>query len=191
MNSAGDLGAGSRGELIGDGDFGLIDDGVGDISVLQLRRCLQDPTPPQPRTEHSCESHGGDNADGFVVPGGARRSAIALIQAGLCLGHLQVFSRYARTRVVIQCEKKRGITTMRFLTSLVLMEEELIPAIEVDPNSVTPGVIGFVMTFGVMIAVLLLVLDMVRRVRRVRYRDEINQKLDAEGNPEVNSGAGP
>jgi hypothetical protein len=80
---------------------------------------------------------------------------------------------------------------MRFLTSLVLMEEELIPAIEVDPNSVTPGVIGFVMTFGVMIAVLLLVLDMVRRVRRVRYRDEINQKLDAEGNPEVNSGAGP
>ena len=79
---------------------------------------------------------------------------------------------------------------MRFLTSLVLMEEDLIPAIEVDPNSVTPGVIGFVMTFGVMIAVLLLVLDMVRRVRRVRYRDEINQKLDAEGNPEVNSGAG-
>ena len=67
---------------------------------------------------------------------------------------------------------------MRFLTNLVLMEEELIPAIEVDPNSVTPGVIGFVMTFGVMIAVLLLVLDMVRRVRRVRYRQEIADRLD-------------
>ena len=67
---------------------------------------------------------------------------------------------------------------MRFLTSLVLMEEDLIPAIEVDPNSVTPGVIGFIMTFGVMIAVLLLVLDMVRRVRRVRYRQEIADKLD-------------
>ena len=67
---------------------------------------------------------------------------------------------------------------MRFLTSLVLMEEELIPAIEVDPNSVTPGVIGFIMTFGVMIAVLLLVIDMVRRVRRVRYRQEIADKLD-------------
>ena len=67
---------------------------------------------------------------------------------------------------------------MRFLTNLVLMEEELIPAIEVDPNSVTPGVIGFIMTFGVMIAVLLLVLDMVRRVRRVRYRQEIADKLD-------------
>jgi hypothetical protein len=58
------------------------------------------------------------------------------------------------------------------------MEEDLIPAIEVDPNSVTPGVIGFIMTFGVMIAVLLLVLDMVRRVRRVRYRQEIADKLD-------------
>jgi hypothetical protein len=67
---------------------------------------------------------------------------------------------------------------MRFLTNLVLMEEDLVPAIEVDPNSVTPGVIGFIMTFGVVIAVLLLVLDMVRRVRRVRYRQEIADKLD-------------
>ena len=57
---------------------------------------------------------------------------------------------------------------MRFLTSIAFMEEELIPAIEVDPNSVTPGVIGFVVTFAVMIAVVLLVLDMGRRVRRVR-----------------------
>lgn len=73
---------------------------------------------------------------------------------------------------------------MRFLDILV-MEEELIPAIEVDPNAVTPGVIGFVVTFIVMIAVLLLVLDMVRRVRRVRYREEIAQKLDAEATPEA------
>jgi CHASE3 domain sensor protein len=43
---------------------------------------------------------------------------------------------------------------------------------------VTPGVIGFIMTFGVMIAVLLLVIDMVRRVRRVRYRQEIADKID-------------
>jgi len=75
---------------------------------------------------------------------------------------------------------------MRFLTSLVLMEEDLIPAIEVDPNSVTPGVIGFIMTFGVMIAVLLLVLDMVRRVRRVRYRQEIADKLDGVTPPAEN-----
>jgi len=30
-----------------------------------------------------------------------------------------------------------------------------------------------------------LIFDMVRRVRRVRYRSEINEKLDAEANPPV------
>ena len=62
--------------------------------------------------------------------------------------------------------------------TLMGMQDPLIPAIEVDPNSVTPGVVGFIVTFVVMIAVLLLVIDMVRRVRRVRYREEIAQKLD-------------
>ena len=75
------------------------------------------------------------------------------------------------------------MSSMRFLTSIAFMEEELIPAIEVDPNSVTPGVIGFVVTFAVMIAVVLLVLDMVRRVRRVRYRSEIVEKLDGASPP--------
>ena len=64
--------------------------------------------------------------------------------------------------------------------SSVLANEELIPAIEVDPNSVTPGVVGFVVTLLVAVLVLLLIADMVRRVRRVRYRAEINEKLDAE-----------
>ena len=75
------------------------------------------------------------------------------------------------------------MSSMRFLTSIAFMEEELIPVIEVDPNSVTPGVIGFVVTFAVMIAVVLLVLDMVRRVRRVRYRSEIAEKLDGASPP--------
>lgn len=64
--------------------------------------------------------------------------------------------------------------------SIVLASEDLIPAIEVDPNSVTPGVVGFLATLFVALAVLLLIADMVRRVRRVRYRSEINEKLDAE-----------
>ena len=64
--------------------------------------------------------------------------------------------------------------------TVVTLAEELIPAIEVNPVMVTPGVIGFVATFGVAIASLLLILDMVRRVRRVRYREEITAKLDAE-----------
>ncbi|MEX1077776.1 MAG: hypothetical protein WED09_01535 [Homoserinimonas sp.] len=49
-----------------------------------------------------------------------------------------------------------------------------------DPNSVTPGVIGFVATFLVIIVVVLLVTDMVRRIRRTQYRAEVNQRLDAE-----------
>ena len=73
----------------------------------------------------------------------------------------------------------------QLLRLLPFEEDTLIPAIEVDPNSVTPGVVGFVVTFVVAGAVLMLILDMVRRVRRVRYREDINAKLDAETNPEV------
>ncbi|MHA6693097.1 hypothetical protein [Homoserinimonas sp. A520] len=49
-----------------------------------------------------------------------------------------------------------------------------------DPNSVTPGVIGFVATFLVIALVVLLVTDMVRRIRRTQYRAEVNERLDAE-----------
>lgn len=61
-----------------------------------------------------------------------------------------------------------------------LETDPLIPAIEVDPNSVTPGVAGFLVTLFVAMAVLLVIADMTRRVRRVRYRSEINEKLDRE-----------
>jgi hypothetical protein len=47
-------------------------------------------------------------------------------------------------------------------------------------DSVTPGVIGFVVTFLIALAAVALVLDMTRRIRRVRYRAEIAEKLDAE-----------
>lgn len=49
-----------------------------------------------------------------------------------------------------------------------------------DENSVTPGFVGFIATFGVAVLVVLICLDLVRRVRRVRYRDEIRAKLEAE-----------
>lgn len=54
------------------------------------------------------------------------------------------------------------------------------PPSEIDPDIVTPGVIGFIVTFGLVIVVVLLIFDMTRRVRRLRYREEINAKLDAE-----------
>ena len=54
------------------------------------------------------------------------------------------------------------------------------PGFKGDENMVTPGVIGFFLTFVVMVAVVLLIVDMVRRVRRVNYRAEIREKLEAE-----------
>ncbi|HEU0182882.1 MAG TPA: hypothetical protein VFR16_11880 [Agromyces mariniharenae] len=51
---------------------------------------------------------------------------------------------------------------------------------EFDPDTVTPGVWGFVLTFVIMVVVVLLVLDMVRRIRRVNYRAEVREQLEAE-----------
>ncbi len=49
-----------------------------------------------------------------------------------------------------------------------------------DPNTVTPGIVGFLATFGVAVVAVLLVIDMVRRVRRVNLRQAVKEKLDAE-----------
>jgi C4-dicarboxylate-specific signal transduction histidine kinase len=51
-----------------------------------------------------------------------------------------------------------------------------------DPNKVyySPGVVGFIAVFLMMVAATFLIIDMVRRVRRVRYRQEIQEKLASE-----------
>lgn len=54
------------------------------------------------------------------------------------------------------------------------------PSMTVDPNSVTPGFAGFAMIVLIVAAVVLLIWDMNRRVRRVRYREEVREELDAE-----------
>ncbi|WP_243224712.1 hypothetical protein [Microbacterium sp. CIAB417] len=54
------------------------------------------------------------------------------------------------------------------------------PTMTVDPDAVTPGFIGFAAVVLLVIAVVLLIWDMNRRVRRVRYRDEVRAELDAE-----------
>ncbi len=54
------------------------------------------------------------------------------------------------------------------------------PAFEGDPNIVTPGVVGFAVTFLIAIVTVLLVIDMTRRIRRVRYREEVREQLIAE-----------
>ncbi len=56
------------------------------------------------------------------------------------------------------------------------------PTPSVDPANTfySPGTIGFIATFGMALGATLLIFDLVRRVRRVRYRAEIQEKLDAE-----------
>lgn len=57
----------------------------------------------------------------------------------------------------------------------MLFAEEMI-----DPQLVSPGVVGFVATVFVAGLTLLLLVDMVRRMRRVNMRADIKAKLDAE-----------
>lgn len=56
------------------------------------------------------------------------------------------------------------------------------PTPSIDPANTfySPGTIGFLAIFGVTVGAVLLIFDMVRRVRRVRYREEIRVKLEAE-----------
>jgi TRAP-type C4-dicarboxylate transport system permease small subunit len=49
-----------------------------------------------------------------------------------------------------------------------------------DAELVTPTWVGFAITFAMAIATVLLIVDMTRRIRRVRYRAEIREKLEAE-----------
>ncbi len=56
------------------------------------------------------------------------------------------------------------------------------PSASPDPSQTfySPGTIGFIMTFFITVGAVALIFDMVRRIRRVRYRAEITEKLAAE-----------
>jgi len=63
------------------------------------------------------------------------------------------------------------------LTTVVLAAT---PPPEFDPNTVTPGVVGFIAFAFVALATVLLGFDVVRRIRRTTYRAEITARLEAE-----------
>ncbi len=60
------------------------------------------------------------------------------------------------------------------------MNTILILAEKIDPNGVTPGVVGFLITAAVAITSIFLIIDMNRRMRRLRYREEAVANVDAE-----------
>lgn len=55
-----------------------------------------------------------------------------------------------------------------------------IPEQTVDPTLVTPGPIGFVVIAVLALAVIVLIWDMMRRIRRGRVRADIDEELMAE-----------
>jgi hypothetical protein len=59
------------------------------------------------------------------------------------------------------------------------VDEPTLPP-DFDPNTVTPGVEGFIAIALVAIAAIFLIVDMTRRIRRVRYRGELREQLEAE-----------
>ena len=54
------------------------------------------------------------------------------------------------------------------------------PTSGIDENLVTPGVVGFLVTLGLILATTGLLVSLTRRIRRVNNRALIAERLDAE-----------
>ena len=65
------------------------------------------------------------------------------------------------------------------------------PAYTGDPDKITPGILGFAAIFFVALATVFLIVDMNRRIRRTRYRGEIQERLREEAEAESVSGVTP
>ena len=63
---------------------------------------------------------------------------------------------------------------MNFNTLILRAEEEA------EQIAASPGTIGWIFTFAMAIGSGILIFDMVRRIRKVRYRDEIAKELAEE-----------
>ncbi len=54
------------------------------------------------------------------------------------------------------------------------------PSTGVNPDLVTPGFWGFAIIFLIAVVAVLLIIDMTRRIRRVRYRADVRERLAAD-----------
>jgi len=58
------------------------------------------------------------------------------------------------------------------------------PGRDLDPTTVSPGLIGFLATFAIVVATVLLMLDMVRRLRRLSFREDRARQQEAAAVPQ-------
>ncbi|MEF2978270.1 hypothetical protein [Subtercola sp. YIM 133946] len=70
------------------------------------------------------------------------------------------------------------------VTAMLWLADDSTPTPTVDPtynpDTVTPGIIGFIITLGVALGAVVLIIDMVRRIRRINLRQQAKEKVDAE-----------
>lgn len=57
------------------------------------------------------------------------------------------------------------------------------PSASVNADLITPGVLGFLAILFVTAVTVLLIIDMNRRIRRVRYRGELRDRLEQRDRP--------
>ena len=71
---------------------------------------------------------------------------------------------------------------LKLISTVLIHMDGPTPNETTDPANTfySPGTVGFLAVAFISGAAILIILDMVRRVRRVRYRAEIQEKLAAE-----------
>ncbi len=71
---------------------------------------------------------------------------------------------------------------LKLISTVLIHMDGPTPTETTDPANTfySPGTVGFLAVAFISGAAILIILDMVRRVRRVRYRAEIQEKLAAE-----------
>jgi hypothetical protein len=79
------------------------------------------------------------------------------------------------------------------MKNLLMLLTAATPSPTTDPANTffSPGTVGFLFTFLVVVGTIALIFDMTRRVRRVRYRAEIQEKLEAERQAAADGPAAP
>ena len=60
-----------------------------------------------------------------------------------------------------------------------------------SPDQVTPGLLGFLLTAFIVVLTALLIVDMVRRIRRVRYRAQVEEERAAAAEAAAADGGAP
>lgn len=76
-------------------------------------------------------------------------------------------------------EQQKALTAVNLLFVLASADPSLMDAPTGDAaREIGPGFVGFVATAFIVIAAIFLIRDMVRRIRRVRYRGELEQRQD-------------